>query len=424
MKSLREPIPSFSYILKASQAPILSIMILMICNGFFLTYISVRLELEKVSTWDIGLVHSAFYLGLLIGSTRIEPLIARIGHIRTYATFASMLTATILAQGFWIHPYYWLILRFFAGISLAGLYIVIESWLLVNSPHEKRGKMLSVYMVALYATQSLSQFIIDWIPLLGLIPYLVASIFCVLSLIPLTVTYTCPPNIPDSAHVPLLSLFKASPFGFSGCLISGFMISAIYSLAPNFSQEVGLNIALFTSSTIAGGFLLQWPIGHLSDIFDRSRVLLSLSIATIFPCVILALFHSQSYLPYFLGFLIGGFSFAIYPVSISQVCDRTDSGEITRTAGVLLLAYGMGSVIGPMALSGAMQAISPLSLFYGLALLATILSGIGLYSSIARKRVPMEEQSDYVALPRTTPIVYELDPRSSEEEEEEEEESL
>ncbi len=61
-------------------------------NGFFGTYISLRLWLSRASTFP-ALVLSAYFAGFTLGAFRCGSIIERIGHIRAYAAFAGVVAA-------------------------------------------------------------------------------------------------------------------------------------------------------------------------------------------------------------------------------------------------------------------------------------------------------------------------------------------
>ena len=47
------------------------------------------------------------------------------------------------------------------GIATAGLYIVIESWILSTTTNKNRGSSLALYMVALYVAQAAGQWFLN-----------------------------------------------------------------------------------------------------------------------------------------------------------------------------------------------------------------------------------------------------------------------
>ncbi|MDE9590990.1 MFS transporter, partial [Xenorhabdus bovienii] len=86
---------------------------------------------------------SAYYVGLLIGSMMIEPVIAKIGHRLSFIAFLVQLTATVIVLPFFPNKEIWLIVRCIAGIAVAGIFVVVESWLLIGDNPKERAKRLS-----------------------------------------------------------------------------------------------------------------------------------------------------------------------------------------------------------------------------------------------------------------------------------------
>ncbi len=405
-------------LIKSLLAPLLSIILAMLSSGFFFTFLSVRLKTDGFPETTIGYVHSAYYAGLLLCSWRFETLLYRIGHIRSFAAAAAIATATILLQGIIIDPKFWILMRFFNGMCIASVFIVIESWLLAKSTFDTRGRILSIYMIALYASQMTGQFIIDFVDIYTLASFLVAGILCALSAVPLSLTYTESPETEEHSMKGLFSLFRISPFGVIGCFLSGMILSAIYSFVPNFAQTHHLSVALITSVTIAGGFILQWPIGHLSDLFDRHKLLIILSLCNILPAIALIMLPKEALPVSVLSFILGGFCFTIYPVSIAHVCDRVRPEHIITTTSVLMLAYAVGAVLGPLIAPPFMLFLSTDGLYLYIALCSGVLALFGLYSLWKKPAILFKDQSEYVALPNLTSVAYELDPRSTDDDEE------
>ncbi len=399
-------------------APVLSLVIIMLGNGFFVTFVSLRLHEAKVSSFMIGLISSAYFAGLLIGSVRAEKLILRIGFIRTFATFASFFTTLVMINGLMLNPYLWLALRFLQGICIAGLFVVIESWLLMFSNRETRGKVLSIYMSALYTAQAAAQFFLGIFPMDSIFPFACVVILSSLSIIPVSMMRASYPTMSEPAYISAKKLFSVSPFGFIACIFAGMILSSIYSLAPIFAQDMGFSIkqvASFMGFIILGGFLLQWPIGHLSDIFERRKITIMVCILTAVLSLIMTLsFVWPLWMTFIVAIAFGGFSFTIYPLGITLVSDRIDSKHLIAATGMLLLVYAWGSIFGPMAASLVISLFGPVGLFIYIAIVSGLLAVYGISSALRKPPVPVNEQGEYVSVPRTTPIAGELDPRSDE----------
>ncbi|MCP5492285.1 MAG: MFS transporter [Chlamydiales bacterium] len=403
---------------RLSIAPLLSIAILMLGSGYYTTFISMRLYQDGQGAFIIGLVQGAYYAGFLIGALKIEALMHRIRHIRAYAFFTCICTAIVLLQGLYIHPYAWVIERFIMGLCIASLYVVIESWLLIIAPESSKGTLLSFYMIALYCSQALSQFLVDFLNPRSMTPFIVTAIFSSLSMMPATFTYTHIPEQIGAERATFLSILKKSPFGAWGCIVAGMILSSLYSFVPTFAERTGLSVSYAMSLMIAGGFLLQWPLGYLSDIFDRRKILILVSILTVLPCAGIMLLMGKAKLILGLIFLLGGFTFTLYPLSITHVTDRHKTHDLTSITAVMLFAYSTGSVVGPLVAPFFINMSDTMGLFIYIGIMAGILSVVGLVSAALIRPVPKAEQGDFVPLPGQSTLSYELDPRSSASEDE------
>lgn len=389
---------------------LLSLVFLVLSSSFFMTFVAVKLNSMNISENIMGYIHSAFYGGILIGAIKSEDAINRVGHIRAFTCFASLITVMVILQGYFHNPYSWIVFRFCSGFALAASYVIIESWLLAQSTPSTKGKILSLYMLFLYSSQATSQFLLDIVDIETSEPFLLAAILSSLSIIPSSLTYMKAPEIDSTVKISLIKYFKMSQFGFMGCVISGLILSAIYSFLPNYAQDNNLSVSTILGVTIAGGFCLQWPIGKLSDLFDRTKVLTVIALLAILISFLILLI-SNEILIYIISFLLGGLCFTIYPISIAQVCDSLGHGNIVNMTGALLCAYGMGAVLGPQILAPLIGVFGSSIIFIYIAFISFTFLALGIYTITKVKTIPNENQVEFVAMPRATPIANNLDPR-------------
>jgi hypothetical protein len=115
-------------------------------NGLIGTLLGVRGQMEGFSSTTLGLIMGGYFTGFVAGTFIVPNIIRRIGHIRMFATLASLCSITVLLHGLFVHPWVWLLARAMAGVCVVGLYIVIESWLNEQTSNEQRGHIFSVYM--------------------------------------------------------------------------------------------------------------------------------------------------------------------------------------------------------------------------------------------------------------------------------------
>ncbi len=75
-----------------------------LANGFFNTFLSLRLTMEDFGPTNTGVVLSAYFIGFTAGAVWSGRLIRRIGHIRAYAAFAGMVVAATAAMPLAVSP--------------------------------------------------------------------------------------------------------------------------------------------------------------------------------------------------------------------------------------------------------------------------------------------------------------------------------
>lgn len=362
-------------IARSLYAPLVSLILLIMGSGLLNTFVSLRLEIEGFSTETIGLISSALYVGILIGSFWLDRWIGKVGHSRSFIVFAILSTLCVLAQAFWIEPFYWSALRIIGGICMAGIFIVVESWLLIQSPSSMRGTVLSLYLAVFYAALSAGQFLINLSDVRSVYPFCIVAVFFALSILPISVSKINAPKIEQPTRVPLTDLFRISPLGFSGAFVSGMLLAAIYGLVPVYAKEIGLEISeigTFMGIIIFGGLIFQWPTGKLADKKGRRLILGITSCITALVGIALAWFHSPFWLLLALGWFFGGCSFTLYPISMAYACEKISDAQIVAATGGFVLSYGIGAIIGPMLAPIAMSLLGIGGLFYFLSSMTLI----------------------------------------------------
>ena len=143
-------------------ALLLSVAFLQGANGLFVVLLGLRMVAEPFSTTVTGLVMSAYFLGLMVGSLTCRRLIEAVGRIRGFAAFASIISACAIAHAIWVDPQYWAALRFVTGVCMGGIFMVAESWLNGSVDNRQRGQLLAVYMICNYVPMGLGQQILNF----------------------------------------------------------------------------------------------------------------------------------------------------------------------------------------------------------------------------------------------------------------------
>lgn len=378
----------------------------------------IRMGIEMVPSQIAGYVMSAYYAGFVAGSFMAQRIIGQVGHIRAFAAFAAILTAAVIVHALVFNIPIWALMRAAVGFCMAGLYAVIESWLNVRSPNELRGRVLSMYTLTIYISSGVGQLAINLDPDAGVELFSLGALLTALSLVPVVLTRVAGPELGNIKTMSLAGLYKASPLGTVATAGSGLLSGSLYALGAVYGTEIGLSVfenSVFMGAPIIGGFLLQWPIGRLSDKFDRRTVLFGVLMATFAGALLLAAFsfaQGNFILLATANLLVGGFLATIYPTAVAHAFDYIDRSRMVSANSGMLLAWAVGATAGPLIASSVMGPLGPSGLFVFIASIAIILAVYTRWRMSRRAAKPADEQSKFVPVPSTSGIAGALDPRA------------
>jgi len=230
-------------IVRSISSLLMAVALLMLGSGMLSTMIGVRLSGAGVGAMAIGFVMAAYYAGLTAGSLYGYRIIVKVGHIRAFAAFASVFSVATLGHALHIDLVLWGLLRLAEGFCMAGLFMCIESWLNERATAKTRGQMLSLYMITLYGAMAAGQQLLMLDDPSGMLRFIVIAILTSLALVPVALTRSAPPILPDIASFGLRRLYEASPLGVAGTFVSGLVTGAIYGLAPVYGTQAGFGTA-------------------------------------------------------------------------------------------------------------------------------------------------------------------------------------
>lgn len=394
---------------------LLGTFLLLIGIGLLGTLVPLRLADAGASNLMIGVVGGAYFVGLIVGTRSCDRVIGAVGHIRAFAGFASILSAATLAFPLIPSPAPWAALRFISGVCLAGLFTCVESWLNAQAGNELRGRILSLYMIALYLGQGVGQALLPLPDPSGMALFMLCAAFVSLAVVPVAMTRIAAPPPGAWVRLGLRRLYALSPLGAAGAISSGLILGAFYALGPVYARHLGFGVgetAQFMGLVIVGGLILQWPVGRLSDRYDRRHALVAVALALIAVSIALVMAGSGSARAALgLAPALGAVAFTLYPLSVAHANDRLESAQIVAASAALITAYGVGAAMGPPAAAVLMEAMGPSGLFAFTGSIAAATALFAIWRMLRRGPVPAEEQVRFLPLPRTTPVAGGLDPR-------------
>jgi len=400
----------------AVGAVVAGIFLLQAGNSLFASFLALRMNLAHFGDAVIGLVVTGYPFGFLLGCLLAPSVIRAVGHIRTFAVFAAVMSSAALCFPLWIHPGYWLALRLLTGFAAAGLFMVGESWLNEKTPRQMRGKVFALYMISNMTAVSSSQLFLGAADPLGPAFYMLCAALFSACLIPVALTRATAPAVPAISRLSIAALYRLSPLGVVGCIATGLANTAVGGLGPVYANRVGSSFAevgTFMAFLLFGGMLLQWPIGRLSDRFDRRRVLIGVALANSLVAFAVAWFGETSR-PVLLALITvyGGLAYTLYPLSLAHANDHAEPGQVVAVSSGLLLSWAAGSIVGPTIAGGAMTMLGPSGLFFYVSAVTGPLALFGIWRMTRRAAAPIDVQGPFVAQAQTSPAAAELHPRA------------
>ena len=387
-----------------AKSPYLLLSALLISEVLFVTGYGLQLMLlpirggmEGFSAIDLGLMGSSYYLGFVAGCLLTPLLLSRVGHTRTFAALVSITAAVSLCYPMLAQPQFWALLRFITGMCLAGLYLIIESWINDRATSSTRGTMISIYVALNYIATAVGQMMVTLYDAASFMLFSVASIVISSAVVPLALSRSPAPQPPTLVRLRPLRLFTLSPAGTTAIFLLGVAIGALWALGPVFAlAKTGdlASAAQFMSAVVLGGAVAQWPIGKLSDRFDRRHVLIGITLAASIACLAVAILPNLSGGWLLFAALFGATVLPSYAVASAHVFDVADRSEYVQVSAGLLLLYGVGSTLGPFLAALAVEWFGPaaLAVFVALAQLA-IFSFIVIRMRLNKLQVVAEKQA-------------------------------
>ena len=406
---------------KSFRALYFASLMMLIGSGLLSTYLALRLAADNVDGLWIGALMAANYFGLVLGGKIGHRLIARVGHIRAYATCAGIVGAAVLCHGLTDWLPIWLLLRVIVGLGMMCQYMVIESWLNEQADAKQRGVVFSLYMIASYLGLVLGQLILAIHPALGLELLMVVALCFALCLVPVAMTRRIHPAPLHPAPMDPKFFIKRVPQSLIAVMGAGLLVGSFYGLAPLYASQQGLStelVGVYMGSCIFAGLLVQWPLGWLSDRYDRPlliRIFAFLLAVAVLPLAILP----QVPMPvlFVAGCVAALLQFCIYPLAVAFANDHIEAERRVSLTAMLLVTYGIGASIGPLA-AGVLMKLFGSQMLYAFFSVA----GLVLVWRIRPNAVTNLHQVDdaplhHVAMPdsmSSSPLVAALDPRVDE----------
>ena len=359
------------------------------------------------SNMQIGVIGGAHFAGFLMGCLSSPLLVKRVGHARAYCVTAGLSIVAILLHP--VMPYFWAwcVFRIMTGIAIATSYTAIESWLHAKLTNKNRARFFGFYRITDMAGALTAQAMISVLEPVYFMSYSILAILVCLSLMPLGLTKSVQPAMPETQKIDVLFAFRISPLAAFGVLIVGATGSALRMVGPLFAYELNftpMEIGAFLSLPLLAGMIVQMPIGYIAERATPRQLIGFLSCSTILISVAFNFIEIEMIAGiktiFILVFLFGLTTMPLYSLSAIHANNQTREQDMTMLSASLIFIFGVGAIISPVFAGYLIEKYGPLSMFSYFAVMHVMLLFYTAYRAVIRPlNIPLRP---YVYIPRTS----------------------
>ncbi len=399
----------------ATWALFVGLAFVMVGNGLNGSALGVRSAAAGFSLTVTGIIMASYFAGFLAGTKYVERALKTVGHIRVFAALASTASSVVLLQALFVTPWTWMATRFLFGACMAGIYVVVESWLNDLATNKTRGRILSVYMIVSMGGIGVGQLLLNVKDQSGFTLFVLVSVLVSMSLVPVTLSASSAPPLAVPESMGLRALIERVPTGVYSSFFCGAGAGILLGMGAVYASQTNMSagrLSLFLAAPMVGALVFQWPIGLLSDHFPRRGVLFAVAVATaLTPLVALAV-SEDSPIAVLAMMLLGGALFPFYSLSVAYTNDWLKAEEILGASSTLVRVNGSGAVIGPLLAAALMGQFGPRLFFWTITGIFVIIAAYILFRIVSKDPLPRERQRRFVAFPyRASSVAANLVPR-------------
>ncbi len=324
-------------------------------GGFNAPLFSARLDAAGYDASLIGLSAAANAVGLFAVAPFAPGLLARHGLARIMIVTSLMQAVIYLVCGLTESFTLWTLLRLLMGGIGGVLWIAGEVWITEAATNATRGRVLAIYNSFFGLGTAAGPTVLSGIGHQGALPFVVAAVIVVVSIGPIVWARALAPRIEDGggggfAPRALLAPLRLAPVPMMLNLSYALVFAGLWTFLPVFVVDTGLPVDRAFQQLTAfsvGTIVLQFPVGWLSDRFDRRLIATVLMAASLVAVASMNLFVHVPGLDFAYFFTLGGIVSGVYVVALSLIGERFRGTALAAAITVYTLMWSAGSMVGP-----------------------------------------------------------------------------
>ena len=393
----------------ASWTLFFGLLLIMAGNGLQVVLLGIEATGAGFSKVTTGFVMAGYFLGIFLGSLLVPKLLDNVGHVRVFGAMAALASAAVLVVAILVHPAVWAMMRIVTGFCFAGMYIVCERWLNDKSTNETRGQMLSLYMIVSMGGLGIGQMMISTGAENSMALFILASVLVSIAGVPVLLSATGAPNFEEPERMSVRRLLQVSPLAVIGLGLNGVAVSMLFGMGAVYGLSIGLDsseVGYFMTAPVVGALILQYPVGRLSDRFDRRMVIMGVAVVGGITAGLATLFGKGEFALLLVCMLIyGGSLFPLYSLCIAHANDFLTPRQMVAAASGRVMVNGGGAVLGSPIAALSIEFLGIGSFFVMITGLQALIAAFALYRMSQRAAVPNEAQGPFVAIPESSSAI-------------------
>ena len=335
-----------------------------IATGMTHPLFALRLEAQGYSSGVIGLNGAMIAVASLTLAPVMPPLIRLLGLPLFLTLSAVAAAASLLAfpfhEGFW--P--WLALRYALGAAATGLFVGSEAWIVADADDRTRGRIVGLYATVLSLGFALGPLILTGVGFEGPAPFVVCALLALAAIAPLAAAWDDAPRIgaEDRAETAPWRFMVTAPTVFWAVALFGAIEFGVMGLLPVWGVRTGLDrdaASVLVTALVLGNVVFQIPLGALADRLNRRGLLIFCAAISVGAAVGLPLLAGEGWRLWLMLFVWGGLAAGLYTVALIELGARYRGATLVSANASVVLAYGVGALVGPLFSGAAMDVIDP-----------------------------------------------------------------
>ncbi len=364
---------------KLLPAAIACITVFGLSVGQFGPLMALLLERHGVDASLNGLNAGVTFVGVIIGPLLAPHGVRRFG-MRNFLLACFIIDiAIVLAMKTFDSLAAWFILRPLGGLFGSSIFTSSEAWINRLAGDVGRGRIIGIYAASLSAGFGIGPLLLIFTGIEGWPPFLANAAITALAMLPLLAIGNAADAFGREPAGSTFAMFARAPLIIAAIVLFGMYESAMMSLLPIWGVRRGLDphfAAALLTAVYGGSIVLQIIIGWLSDGVSRTVALRLCGAVGLLGGLLLLGLPPTPLALFALLFVWGGTATGIYPVALSMAGDRFRGADLVSINAAIIIAYGVGALVGPTLGGAAMDLSDPQGLLWLFVLLfAALLIG-------------------------------------------------